>query len=79
MTQAKTTGRTKARSVGVVEGLVQVAALELSPAAADLVVLALHMVVTEGAGADIHCVPAGCPVLHQSWQQFVGACLLWLA
>ena len=48
----------------MVEGSVQVAALALAAPAADLVELALNMVVTEGACADVHCIPAKGAVLH---------------
>ena len=54
----------------MVEGSVQVAALALAAPAADLVELALDMVVTEGACADVHCVPARRTVLHAPYTSF---------
>ena len=54
----------------MVEGSVQVAILALGALATDLVVLALDMVVTEGAGADVHCIPARGAVLHVPYTGF---------
>lgn len=42
----------------------QPAVLALSTLAADPVVLALDMVVTEGAGVDMHSIPAGGAILQ---------------
>lgn len=52
----------------MMEGSVQVAVLALGALAADLVVLALDMVVAEGAGADVHCIPARGAVLQSHTQ-----------
>ncbi len=55
---------TQAGPVCMLEGSVQVAVFALGALAADLVVLALNMVVAEGAGRDVHCIPAGGAILH---------------
>lgn len=48
----------------MLEGSVQVAVFALGALAADLVVLTLDMVVAEGAGRDVHCIPAGGAILQ---------------
>ena len=57
-------GLTKAGAIGMVKGSVQVAVLALAALAADLVVLPLDMVVTEGTCIDVHSIPAGSAILH---------------
>ncbi len=57
-------GLTKAGAIGMVKGSVQVAVLALAALAADLVVLPLDMVVTEGACIDVHSIPARSAILH---------------
>lgn len=55
---------TEMGAICMVEGSVQAAVLALSALAADLVVLALHVVVAEGAGIDVYCIPAWGAILH---------------
>ena len=50
------------------EGMAEVVALQLTPGAAHLVVLALHMVVTERAGTHVDCIPARGAILQQAPQ-----------
>ena len=57
-------GLTKAGAIGKVKGSVQVAVLAFAALAANLVVLPLDMVVTEGACIDVHSIPAGSAILH---------------
>ncbi len=57
-------GLTQAGAIGMVKGSVQVAVLALAALGADLVVLPLDMVVTEGACIDVHSVLAGSAILH---------------
>lgn len=57
-------GLTKAGAIGMVKGSVQAAVLALAALAADLVVLPLDMVVTEGTRMDVHSVLAGSAILH---------------
>lgn len=55
---------TKTGAICMVEGSVQAAVFALSALAADLVVLALHVVVAEGTGTDVYCIPAWGAILH---------------
>ena len=57
-------GLTKAGTISMVKGSVQVAVLALAALTADLVVFPLNMVVTEGACIDVHSIPAGSAILH---------------
>ena len=43
----------------------EAAVLQLTALAANLVVLALYMIVTVRAGTDVHGISAGCAILQQ--------------
>ena len=52
----------------MLEGSMQTAVFELCALAANLVVLTLYMVVTEGAGIDVHSISAGSAILQANMQ-----------
>ena len=64
---------TKTGSIGIVKGVMKATVLQLTALAANLVVLALYMVVTVRTGAHVHCVSAWCAILqrHKSFMCLV--------